>query len=71
MLHLDIRDEQFDVLQEVKKSALKPLCLFGEKEEPTRTEHFKAAGAKIIILPGNHHFDDNFDLIVERILKGE
>lgn len=69
MLHLDIRNEQFDVLQEVKNSVLKPVCLFGSEEDRSRTERFKNAGAKIFILPGTHHFDNNFDLIVERILK--
>jgi type IV secretory pathway VirJ component len=62
--------KNYDVLDEVKKiRALKPVCYFGGKEDELVRKDFKNAGSKIVILPGDHHFNNNYSLVVDNILK--
>jgi type IV secretory pathway VirJ component len=62
--------EKFNVVEEIKKiKELNPVCLFGEGEDISVRNHFSETEAKIIILPGNHHYNDDFNAVAEGILK--
>lgn len=62
--------EKYDVLAEEKKiKAYNPICFFGDKEDDDVTNAFKQAGFKTIILPGNHHYSDNYTLIVSKFVE--
>lgn len=69
MLHLKTKDK-YNVPEGIKQAApYNPVCVFGvEEEDDTRTQ-FSKAGAKIKTLPGNHHYDDNYNAISDIILK--
>lgn len=70
MLSIGSRNKQFDVLSEIRKiKEIKPVCIFGEEEDPLIRQRFESPGVKIITLPGSHHFNNNYSLIVENILK--
>lgn len=70
MLSIGSRNKQFDVLYEIRKiKEIKPVCIFGAEEDPLIHHRFESTGVKIITLPGSHHFDNNYSLIVENILK--
>lgn len=62
--------EKYDVLAEEKKIAIyNPICFFGDKEDKPVTNAFKQAGLKTIILPGNHHYSDNYLLITTKFIE--
>ncbi len=69
-LHLNNKNETFDVPVGVHKILQhSPLVLFGEEEDPNTTDIFRKAGAKIKILPGKHHFNDDFNALVNEITR--
>ncbi len=62
--------EKYNVVEEIKKiKELNPVCLFGEGEDISVRNHFSETEAKIIVLPGNHHYNDDFNAVAEGILK--
>ena len=69
MLHFKT-SEKYNVLEEIKKiKALNPVCIFGEEEDSSLRNHFSETGAKIITLPGNHHYNNDYTAIIASILK--
>lgn len=62
--------EKYNVLNEVTKiKQLNPVCFFGNQESDTVRKKFETAGAKVITLVGDHHFNNNFSAIVNGVLK--
>ncbi|WP_316815462.1 AcvB/VirJ family lysyl-phosphatidylglycerol hydrolase [Pedobacter nyackensis] len=60
----------YDVPEEYKKIREMPaVCLFGAAEDQDTTNQFRKVGVKIGIIPGNHHFNDDFTRIVSAMLK--
>ncbi|WP_211480952.1 AcvB/VirJ family lysyl-phosphatidylglycerol hydrolase [Arcticibacter eurypsychrophilus] len=60
--------EDYDVLREEQKiKAFHPICYFGQQEDAETAELFKKAGIKVGMIPGSHHFDNNYSLIASRI----
>jgi type IV secretory pathway VirJ component len=61
---------KYDVLSELKKiKSLNPVCIFGVEEEEDERKHFLETGAKIRLLPGSHHYDEDFNAVVTAIMK--
>lgn len=70
MLSLGITKRKYNIVNEVKKISLpKIVCVFGKDEENINIQSFKAAGSKIILLPGDHHYNKNHMALVDAILK--
>lgn len=68
---LDINyKEKYNVLSELKKiSFLNPVCIFGNEEDTELRKHFSMTGIKVQILPGSHHYDNDYNSIVNIIIK--
>ncbi|MCX6225639.1 MAG: hypothetical protein NTV01_12965 [Bacteroidia bacterium] len=50
--------DSFKVADEIKKiRQFQPVCIFGESESADLRTRFSEAGAKIITIPGNHHYN--------------
>ncbi len=61
---------KYDVLSELKKiKLLNPVCIFGDEEDVEVRKHFALTGTKIKLLPGSHHYDNNFNAVAAIILK--
>jgi type IV secretory pathway VirJ component len=70
MLSLGGINDKYDVLSELKKSAAKNIiCIFGEEEDSEDHGLFKAAGATIKLIPGTHHYNNNFNAISNEIIN--
>ena len=64
MLSFGSRNDTYNVIAELKKSASKNVvCIFGQEEAADSHKLFKEAGAEIKLLPGSHHYDNNFSAI--------
>jgi type IV secretory pathway VirJ component len=60
----------YKVLPAVQRiSAFNPVCVFGSQEDAALPKKFAGAGAKIVVLPGNHHFNENYDAIAACVLE--
>jgi type IV secretory pathway VirJ component len=71
MLSLVNKKETYDVVAETKKlDHLKVHCLFGDDEEPVLKIRFSQTNAHVTILPGSHHFNNDFVKLAEPIWKG-
>mgnify|MGYP004711612735 CR=1 FL=1 len=70
MLSFGRGQDPYDVLAELKKTTgVRRLCLFGDGEDAGVAQAFKRlAGVQVDILPGGHHYNNNYDKIVERVL---
>lgn len=61
---------KYNVLDEIKKiKEFNPICVFGEEEGSSLRNHFSESGAKIVILPGNHHYNNDYHALAEIILR--
>lgn len=70
MLSFGSSNDKYDVLTEVKKSAISHMtCIFGRDEEGETQKLFKASGAEIKLVSGGHHYDNNFDVISNEIIN--
>jgi len=68
MLSMGSDEDTYNVLAEVKKiKNLNPVCFFGAEEDQEVQHKFAALGIKVVSLPGNHHFNDDFSLIAESL----
>jgi len=68
MFGLGLAKDKYNVVTEVKK--IKPsqiVCFFGSTEDHSVRDRFKLSNTEQIILPGNHHFDDNYTLVADKI----
>jgi type IV secretory pathway VirJ component len=69
MLHLRTKDK-YDVVMEMKQiKAMNPVCIFGSDEDEDTQKSFTADEIRISILPGTHHYNNDFNKITEVILK--
>ncbi|HEX7410661.1 MAG TPA: AcvB/VirJ family lysyl-phosphatidylglycerol hydrolase [Bacteroidales bacterium] len=70
MLSLGSSNDKYNVLVELKKSTAKHVvCIFGEEENSDDSKLFKMAGAGIRLLPGTHHYDDDYNAISKEIIN--
>jgi type IV secretory pathway VirJ component len=69
MLHLNTKRKYNVVSGLMEIKFLTPICIFGDKEEPETRNEFSKTGARIRILPGDHHYNDDFKAIADVILK--
>jgi type IV secretory pathway VirJ component len=74
MLGFGAKRESYNVPSQINK--MRPLsttCIFGEEEDKSLPEHFKEAGAQVITIPGNHHYNNNparaGEIIVQQVEK--
>ncbi len=68
MLSFGSSSDKYDVLAEVKKSSSGTItCIFGKEEESKTPALFKNAGATIRLLPGSHHYDNDFNTVSDEI----
>jgi type IV secretory pathway VirJ component len=64
------RNDKYNVLAEVKKSSPGHMtCIFGKDEEHEPKIGFENAGAIVRLLPGNHHYDNDFNVISNEIIS--
>jgi type IV secretory pathway VirJ component len=69
MLDLGSR-EKYDVLHELNSiESLNPICIFGNDEDVELKNRFISAHIKIKTLPGNHHYDNDYNALAEAIIK--
>jgi len=62
--------EKYSVINEVSKiKNSKLVCFLGDEESETVRKKFEASGIKVITLTGDHHFNNNFNSIVNTVLK--
>ena len=62
--------DKYKVVEEVKKiQRFHPVCIYGDDESQKLRILFGEAGAKIIIVPGNHHYDNKPDVPALEIVK--
>jgi type IV secretory pathway VirJ component len=70
MLSFSLYKEQYDVAKEVKNiSTLKPVCVFGDEEDLKTREVFSGQKVKTIVLPGSHHYNNDFLNLSAAIVK--
>jgi len=70
MLDIGKKTGGYDVLSEIKEiGTLNPVCFFGSEEDKSLVNQFEKAHEKVTVLPGNHHYNNNFQLVTENILK--
>lgn len=56
----------YNVITEYKKlSKIRTVCIFGNAEDQETITRFRKAGLKVGIIPGNHHFNDDFTGLVK------
>jgi type IV secretory pathway VirJ component len=72
MLDMGISNNKYDIVQEVKNcKSPKPVCIFGNQEDQSEIIYFKQTGAKVVLVPGSHHYNNNYkgvaDIISENI----
>ena len=69
MLHLRTKDK-YDVVKEMKQiKQMNPVCIFGSDEDDETQKSFSSNEIKIEMLPGNHHYNNDYNTITEVILK--
>lgn len=70
MLSLGSGDGKYNVIAEYKKlKGIPAICFFGTEEDEKIRSAFSQNGIKVGLLPGNHHFNDDFSGISSTILK--
>jgi len=68
MLNFD-GDHPYNVIAEFKKLKGTPsICIFGSGEGNEISDRFRKAGIEVGIIPGNHHFNDDFQRIVKEVV---
>jgi type IV secretory pathway VirJ component len=69
MLNFSSR-EKYDVLSELKQiKPMNPVCIFGSDEDAEFQSILSKAAIKTEILPGSHHYNNDFEAISTLILK--
>jgi type IV secretory pathway VirJ component len=70
MLSFGSSNDKYNVLAELRKTTTKNVvCIFGADEDSGDRASFESAGSRIILLPGAHHYDNNFSAISDEIAK--
>lgn len=57
--------KKYDVAAEVKKISKPVICFYGESEDDQPLKNLAMKNFKMIILTGNHHYENSFNEIVE------
>ena len=61
---------KFKVGQEIEKSQLPVICIFGKRESLLLKKHLKSGnGLSVYELPGGHRFDNNYNQLVQLIFS--
>ena len=69
MLHMKTKDK-YDVVKEMKQiKAMNPVCVFGNDEDEETLKAFSGNEISIEKLPGNHHYNNDYNAITAIILK--
>ncbi|MCD0488837.1 prolyl oligopeptidase family serine peptidase [Pedobacter sp. MC2016-14] len=69
MLSLNSNDDTYNVLAETKKiKNLNLVCFFGTEEEAKVRKEFENQGIKTILIPGSHHFNNNFSAVADVLI---
>jgi len=69
MLHLSTKDK-YNVPAQLKQiPSMNPVCIFGDEENSELRNSFSVPGTKIETLPGNHHYNNDFNAVARIILK--
>lgn len=69
-IHLNSDKGTFFVPDEIKKiRTLHPVCIFGDKENKDLRTEFSTTGAKVFILHGDHHYNNNTSGVAATIVK--
>ncbi len=69
MLSLGSTHDKYNVTSELKKSSVNHvMCIFGKDEDSEIPTLFKNAGAGIRLLPGGHHYNNDFNAITNEII---
>lgn len=70
MLNFGGGTDPYNVISEMGKlDKVTRLCLFGSEEDQNIIRRFKGTGAKILSIPGGHHYNEDYGTIVESVLK--
>lgn len=70
MLDMGSEDDTYNVISEMKKNkSIKATCFFGAEEDQEIKDKFLSQGLKVVVLPGNHHFNNNYALIAESLFN--
>jgi type IV secretory pathway VirJ component len=70
MLNMGVSKRKYNVIEEVRKTSfVTTTCLFGKNEESVNVNAFKNTGSTIIMLPGDHHYNNNFGLLDEILIR--
>lgn len=70
MLNLGSSEGKYNVINEMKKiRLLDPVCIFGEEESAAVKKNFSLAGMRVIILKGNHHYNNNYCRLAGAIIS--
>lgn len=70
MLNLGNLNEPYNVPHEIAKiKQLHPVCIFGIKENAKTRTQFAETVARIITLPGDHHYNDDPAVAADAIIK--
>ncbi len=70
MMNIENSRDTYRVLPEIRQNRfLKMICVFGAEEDESVRKKFANAGAKILLLPGGHSFNNNSIAVANAILK--
>ncbi len=70
MLNMGLSKRKYNVVEEVKKiNFVTTTCIFGKNEETINIKSFKETGSEVIILPGDHHYNDNFRILSDTLIR--
>lgn len=70
MLNMGPSKGEFDVVREMKAIDVKKTAIFfGGDERMELQQAFRLTGANVQIVPGNHHFDDDYEALAELLVK--
>ena len=65
----DRREGALEVLPEALQVKQPVLCVYGEKEENSICPLLKGDNVKKLMMPGGHHFDHEYDPIINSIFN--
>jgi len=63
------KERNYNVVEETRKCSVRPVFIFGQDEDAKIREQFAKTGAKVLTLPGTHHYNNNTSGLAETILK--
>lgn len=62
--------QKYDVLSQMKViKSWNPICIFGGGETPEKQDRFLKGGIRVEIIPGAHHYDNDYNAVTDIIFK--